>query len=149
MEHVGKAIIDVIRSLDLEPLMAYTIVSATWDNCVGELLQKQTRTVDYNEGVLTIAVRDATWKNHLVELSPQLIARLNASLDNAYVKHLEVVAKPELFGSTNISTPEDSISEQISEIDDATASAADSIKDPLLRDSFLRYARASKRSQKP
>lgn len=149
MEHIGKTIINVIRSSDLEPLMAHTIVSATWDNCVGELLQKQTKTVDFNEGVLTIAVRDATWKHHLVELSPQLIARLNASLDNAYVKYLEVVANPELFESANISTPKDSISEPIAEIDDVTASAAASIKDPLLRDSFLSYALSSKRSQKP
>lgn len=148
MEHIGRAIVNVIRSSDLEPLMAPAMVRATWDNCVGELLRKQTKTVEYGQGVLTVAARDATWKNHLVELSPQLIARLNEQLGDSYVKYLEVIANPELFESVDVPTKEGSVSEQAIDVGADIASAAASIRDESLRHAFLRYVSSIKKAQK-
>jgi hypothetical protein len=51
-----------------------------WGRCAGEQLKTRTKPIEFFEKRLVVAVKDLTWRRNLEELSPQLVAKLNAVL---------------------------------------------------------------------
>lgn len=137
MEHIGKSIASALMSLERNPLLEKVLVISAWENCVGPLLAKQTKAFEFAEGRLTVAVKDETWQRHLVDLTPQLLAKLNSAIGDGVVKYIEIAVDPKLFGSEEFSVETSTDDRRTLALPDRILSASATIESESLREAFL------------
>ncbi|MEP6787222.1 MAG: DUF721 domain-containing protein [Acidobacteriota bacterium] len=89
MEQLFGAIPLVLSSLGPNEDVDEAIVFAAWARCAGDLLRERTAPLEFFENRLVIAVTDETWRRHLEDLSPQMLAKINRSLGHGAVTFIE------------------------------------------------------------
>jgi hypothetical protein len=141
MERLFGAIPEVLKGLGADTAMSDALVLAAWKECAGPLIIERTAAVEYFESRLVIAVSDATWRAHLEDLSPQMVARLNARLGQGTVKFIEFRVDPSAFRAA-VRKAAKRPAPVAAEIPASLRKAADAISDSRLRDSFLAAAAA-------
>lgn len=139
MERLFGAIPDVLKQLGPDGGADEALVFAAWKDCAGPLITERTEVVEYFEKRLVIAVRDPSWRAHLIDLSPQMIARLNGELGDGKVKFIEFregvrKADPK---KKNVEKRE---AGPVQELPPSLSQAADAIADAELRQTFLEAA---------
>ena len=141
MERLFGAIPGVLKDLAADSGTSDALVFAAWKQCAGPLILERTEALEYFESRLVIGVSDATWRAHLEDLSPQMVARLNATLGNGTVKYIEFRIDSRasrkqgpVHSEVVRSTP--------AELPDRLKDAASLIADMELRNSFLAAAAA-------
>lgn len=136
MEQLFGAIPMVLDGLEPNAEIDEAVVFAAWIRCAGDLLKTRTAPLQYLDNRLIVAVQDNTWKRHLEELSPQMLAKINGSVGQGRVRFIEfqidapavkvarasLVAKPQALSA---------------ELDISLKAAAESISDEALREHFL------------
>src|SRR6185295_13381338 len=65
------------------------VVFAGWRKIAGEALREQTAPIALDNKRLIVAVTGEMWKNHLEDLSGQMIFKLNSALGDSIVTFIE------------------------------------------------------------
>ena len=141
MERLFDAIPDVLKGLAADRGTSDALVFAAWKQCAGKLITERTEPVEYFESRLVVAVADASWRAHLEDLSPQMIARMNATVGQGSVKFIEFRVDASVFREGKNSSVEKS-EPPLAELSSRLTDAANAISDQRLRNSFLAAAAA-------
>jgi hypothetical protein len=128
-----------LKGLGADSETSEALVFAAWKECAGPLIVERTEVVGYSESRLIIAVADATWRAHLVDLSPRIIARLNGTLGDGSVKFIDFRIDPSACGNKGSGHSTVTTKSQ-AEAPSSIVTAANCISDTELRDSFLAAA---------
>lgn len=94
MEQLLSAIPAVLKNLEANPEADKAVAFAAWKRCSGELLRSRTTPVDFADSRLVIGVADKTWQQHLQDLSPQMLVKLNDYLGQGTVRFIEFRIDP-------------------------------------------------------
>ena len=76
---------------DASPATLIAAVQAAWPSVAGETLAAAAQPVSASERVVTIACESGVWAQELELLGPDLLERLNASLEGARIEKLRFV----------------------------------------------------------
>ena len=91
--HIAGTVQDLTKKLTPPSLLAR--VQQNWIEVVGETIAAQAQPIKERDGVITVRCRSSVWASELVMMAPDLVARLNESLDNYTVSELRcVVGEP-------------------------------------------------------
>lgn len=138
MEQLFGSIPAVLSVLGPNEAVAEAIVFAAWKRTAGDLLAERTAAIKFNEKQLVVAVEDTTWKVHLEELAPQLLARLNAKLGQGCISMIEFRVDTPAIASRKALEPKPP--EPKSLVPDSVEEAAGQIADSSLREQFIEAA---------
>jgi len=138
MERLFGAIPDILKALGHDGGAAEAMVFAAWKQCAGDLITERTEPLEFFENRLIVAVRDATWRVHLEDLAPQMLAKLNGSLEQGTVKFIEFRVDASAFAGGEPPTRDPESAPY--EIPDSLKNAAAAIADDDLRERFLSAA---------
>jgi hypothetical protein len=138
METLFGAIPDILKALGHDGGAAEAMVFAAWKQCAGDLITERTEPVEFFENRLIVAVRDITWRMHLEDLAPQMLAKLNSSLEQGTVKFIEFRIEPSIFLDGDTVANVERTGRPV--ITDSLKNAAEAIADEGLRESFLSAA---------
>ena len=83
---VGHAISALAERLAPQTLLAE--VQRVWPEAVGELVAAQAEPTGERDGVLVVTCSSAVWAQELDLMAPDLVRRLNASLEGGSVRAL-------------------------------------------------------------
>jgi len=136
MERLFGAIPSVLKDLGHDQGAEEALVFAAWKDCAGGLIAERTETLEFFEKRLIVAVQDATWRKHLEDLSPQMIAKLNAAVGQGTVKFIEFRIDPAVFANREPKS-EAAKAEEERSVPASLAQAAERIGDEDLRSRFL------------
>lgn len=89
MERLFGSIPSVLSSLGPNAVADEALAFAAWARCAGEVLRARTAPLEFFENRLVIATQDETWRRHLEDLSPQMLASLNGILGQGTVRFIE------------------------------------------------------------
>lgn len=89
MEQLFTAIPSIVKSLEPNKDVTEAMVFAAWNQVAGEQISAKTKPQVFNNKRLVVAVEDETWRQNLVALSAQMIAKLNRSLGDGTVTFIE------------------------------------------------------------
>ena len=134
MEQLFGALSDVLASLEPSGETDEALAFIAWGRCAGEQLKTRTKPIEFFEKRLVVAVKDLTWRRNLEELSPQLVAKLNAVLGEGKVRFIEFRIEPSAV-QEQVKTAFDV--RQRGDVSPSISAAAESISDPSLREKFL------------
>jgi hypothetical protein len=119
------------------------VIFAAWRKIAGEMLREQAVPVELDKNRLVVAVGTKMWKDHLEDLSGQMIFKLNSALGSAEVTFIEfrvdekaVEAEVDRHRTSKID-PEESARIARGEITPKLRDSARSIKDENMRERFL------------
>ena len=141
MERLFASIPGALNALGHNAKIDEAMVFAAWRSCAGEMLNERTAAIEFFENRLVVAVTDKTWRRHLEELSPQMLAKLNGRLEQGTVRFIEFVIDAEAVNRVSgIADLEDNIDR--SGLSPDITRAADSISDEHLREQFIDAAAA-------
>lgn len=136
MQHYFSSITGVLRSMADHDEANKAIIFAAWEFAAGKLVADRTRVADLTDGRLTVLVPDESWKMHLSDIAPQIMARLYDFVPNGTVNYLDFridetisVKKSDLTALT--------IDHDISLLPESVIVASKRIEDVQLRESFL------------
>jgi hypothetical protein len=139
MERLFAAIPDVVKGLDADGETSEALIYAAWNECAGPLIVERTKVIGYSGARLIIAVGDASWRAHLEDLSPRIIARLNGAVGSGSVKFIEFRVDAGAFKDRQRQATETRVQPRAP---GSVTAAADRIQDTELRKSFLAAAAA-------
>lgn len=94
MEQLFGAIPGILNDLEPNASAQEALVFAAWNQTAGEMLRARTTPIEFNEKRLVIAVEDRSWQRNLEELSPQMLAKINASIGHGTVRFIEFRIDP-------------------------------------------------------
>ena len=116
-----------------------SVIFAIWKRVAGESLLEHAVPVRLADTTLTIAVADRNWQRNLMELSREMLFRMNFILGSPQVKFIEfVIDKSALGGPRDRSGDRASAeAEAFDEINEPLRKAADVIENDDLRRKFL------------
>lgn len=78
-----------IAALEGSPEVREAMVFACWRRVAGRQTDEQTRPLCLDGSKLTIAVENRTWQRQLMDLSPQMIFKINSLLGKPMVRFIE------------------------------------------------------------
>lgn len=142
MNELFRALPALMKEFDDNEAVREAVVLAAWKRVAGESLGNHAVAEKLTKKRLTVAVKGETWKNHLEQLSGQMIFKLNSFLGNAAVTFIEFRVDEELVEARNGKLV-DEISEAdreqlaLDQISPRMRAAAAAIKDDNLRYRFL------------
>jgi len=139
MEQLFGAIPSALNGLGPNANVDEAVVFAAWARCAGDLLRVRTAPLEFFENRLVIAVSDQTWRRHLEELSPLMLAKINGSLDQGSVTFIEF--RIDAAAVKTARKIEKAAADDIpAEPPPSLTTAADAIADENLRKQFLSAA---------
>lgn len=119
------------------------VIFAAWRKIAGEMLREQAVPTELNKNRLVVAVGSKMWKDHLEDLSGQLIFKLNSALGSAAVTFIEfrvdekaVEAERGKHRASKMD-PDESARIALGEITPKLRDSAEAIKDENMREQFL------------
>ena len=139
MERLFGAIPAVLDSVGSSAETDEAIVFAAWKTCAGDLLNERTAALEFFEDRLIVAVVDETWRRHLEDLSPQMLAKINGRLGQGTVTFIEFVIDAAAINRKDAGRNEIEI-EEPAEVNASLADAANAIADNKLREQFINAA---------
>ncbi|CAN5355954.1 hypothetical protein BH10ACI3_BH10ACI3_04920 [soil metagenome] len=137
MEQLFGAIPTVLNGLEPNAEIDEAVVFAAWARCAGELLNARTAPLQYLDNRLVIAVEDNTWKRHLEELSPQMLAKINGSVGHGRVRFIEFQIDAASIDAVRKSVETMSPLNSSADLEPSLKTAAYAISDEALREQFL------------
>jgi hypothetical protein len=141
MEQLFSAIPSVLDGLGHTDEIEEAVVFAAWSRCAGKLVRERTAPVEFLEKRLVIAVQDLTWRRHLEDLSPQMLARINRLLGQGKIKFIEFrVDESAVNAARGLSNTGSITKIPVARISPSLAAAAKAITDEKLREQFLSAA---------
>jgi len=149
MEQLFGAIPSVLNDLGPNAATDEAVVFAAWSRCAGDLLRVRTAPLEFFENRLVIAVADETWRRHLEDLSPQMLARINGSLGQGTVTFIEFRIDAAAVNAVNYRKNADQAKEMSVKVGQSLTKAAEAIADEDLREQFLSAAVSYLGKQKP
>ncbi|MBI1803339.1 MAG: DUF721 domain-containing protein [Ignavibacteriae bacterium] len=87
-KRIDAVIIDVLKDLGLQSKVRQYQVLDAWADIVGEQIAKVTQAERMSDGKLFVSVSRSTWRNELIYLKRELIARINKTMQNDIVKDI-------------------------------------------------------------
>jgi len=138
MERLFGSIPDILQALGHDGGAMEALVFAAWRQCAGDLISERTEPLEFFENRLVVAVSDATWRMHLEDLAPQMIAKLNMALEQGTVKFIEFRIDASAFKDREQKPDKGEDVEM--DVPSSLAQAAAAISDDDLRESFLKAA---------
>ena len=149
MEKVFSAIPQVVNSLEANSSVSEAVIFGAWENCAGELLAARTAPLEYKATRLAVAVEDDTWRRHLEDLSPQMVARINTLVGRGSLRFIDFVVDQKAVAKARLARQGRTAKEvKPPRAPAAISNAADSITDETLRQKFLDAAETCIASQK-
>ena len=143
MEQLFGAIPAVLSGLGANEGIDEAVVFAAWQRYAGEPLRERTAPLEFFENRLVVVVADETWQQHLEDLSPQMLAKLNGSLGQGSVKFIEFrINKKAVNARRKEKKKANRTVEAAAEIAPSLTAAAEAITDESLREQFLSAAAA-------
>jgi len=141
MIDLSRLLPKLLSVTESNPEMADEIAKLAWTRAAGEGLRNHAVPFRLYRRTLIVSVADAIWQKQLRQMSTEFIFRINNLLGRGVVGDIEFRIDPaavELVRS-RIPAPQSSRKETHEPIPELL-SAASSITDPDLRDSFIRAA---------
>src|SRR6184192_3946691 len=89
MEQLFAALPQLLKELGPNHAVEEQIVFAAWRRLAGEMLNERTKSLEYFENKLVVAVEDQNWQRNLESLAPEMVAKLNAATEQGTVKYIE------------------------------------------------------------
>lgn len=89
MEQLFATIPSIVRGLEPNKDVTTAMVFAAWHQVAGEQIRSHTTPLKVDNKRLVVAVVDETWRRNLEALSAQMLAKLNASLDDGTITFIE------------------------------------------------------------
>lgn len=146
MNELFRALPALLKEFSDHEEVRKAIIFGAWRKIAGETLREQAAPVRLDNRHLAIAVETEMWKNHLEDLSGQMIFKLNSTLGSAEVTFIEFVvdkkaveAENRRFGRPPVDEAESArIAE--GEITPRLRESAGAIQNEELRERFLMAA---------
>jgi predicted nucleic acid-binding Zn ribbon protein len=85
---IGKALAALLGELGIGPRLKQYEVVERWHELVGEQISRVTVPERMDNGKLFVHVLKATWRNELIFLKAELIAKINQALGQEIVKDI-------------------------------------------------------------
>ena len=85
------ALQDFFRSQGFERKISEAEVLEYWPNAVGGTIAAKTEALKMKEGILTIKVEDAVWRNELVYLRMDFREKINNKIGRELIKDIKFV----------------------------------------------------------
>jgi hypothetical protein len=146
MNELFRALPALLKEFSDHAEVREAIIFGAWRKIAGEMLRGQAAPVRLDKRRLTVAVESEMWKNHLADLSGQMIFKLNSTLGSAEVTFIEFVvdkkaveAENRKFGRPQIDEAE-SARIAAGEITPGLRESAGAIQNEELRERFLMAA---------
>lgn len=139
MDDLIKSLPNVLRMAGDTPEVLEVATRAAWRHIAGDGLKQHTVPLRLEGRTLIVAVSDRIWQRQLTSMTGQLLFRLNSTLGKPLVSRIEIVVD----SSMNVQTRVNEKPSTSSEVPQELLAAASNIKDPELRNNFLRAATAS------
>ncbi|MEP6847300.1 MAG: DciA family protein [Acidobacteriota bacterium] len=143
MEKIVAAFPKILKQLEINPEAREAFVFAAWRRCIGDGMNEQTAPVELDDTRLKIAVSNETWRRHLVDMSGEILFKLNSRLAIAQVTFLDFFVNRAAVVEDLQSNPIGRRSET-AEVEEALADevreSAEAIEDDGLRDAFINAA---------
>jgi hypothetical protein len=116
-----------------------SVIFAIWRRVTGDSLAEHAVPVEIDGHTLKVAVADRNWQRNLMELSAEMIFRINFIFGCPEIKFIEFVINKAAVASLNGQRIDRSASEAeaLDEINEPLRRAADSIEDDDMRRKFL------------
>jgi len=146
MNELSTALTALLKEFGGHPEVREAIVFGAWRKIAGETLRKQAVPLRLEKRHLAVAVDSEMWKNHLEDLSGQMIFKLNSALGSAEVTFIEFVVDEKAVAAENLKygkpAPGEAESARIAagEITPGLRESAGAIKNEELRERFLMAA---------
>jgi len=91
-ELLKEALQRQIRKLGIARQVAGGRLVAGWNDVVGPKLAAKSEALSVHDGILTVAVPDAAWRQELQLQKQQLIAKLNDAVEEKVIRDIFFVA---------------------------------------------------------
>jgi hypothetical protein len=142
MEQLFGAIPSALGGLGPNAETDEALVFAAWIRCAGGGVCKRTAPLEFFENRLVIAVEDETWRRHLEDLSPQMLARINGSLGHGTLNFIEFRVDPANVKRARVlnKRSNEGVANRPAAVAASLATAAEAIADAGLREQFLSTA---------
>ena len=88
---MGGLVAAVIADLGLTEKLTDYQTRQVWAEAVGPTLAAQTRPLQLRHGKMEVAVPSAAWRNQLIFMKGDIIAKINHSMGREVVKDLKLV----------------------------------------------------------
>ena len=131
----------LLNATESKPELAETVAKLAWTRAAGDGLRNHAVPFRLYRRTLIVSVADAIWQKQLRQMSPEFIYRINKLLGRCVVDDIEFRIDPAAVDwvRSRIPAPRQSHNERRAPIPELM-SAANSIADPDLRESFIRAA---------
>jgi hypothetical protein len=139
MEQIFGSIPDALHIFCHNSELDQALVFAAWRRCAGGPLSERTAPIEFLKDRLIIAVENAVWRQHLEDLSPPMIARINAEVGHGTLKFIEFRVDSQILNAQR-DDEGDTSPDHALDVPPLIAKAAETISDPDLRSSFLQAA---------
>lgn len=116
-----------------------SVIFAIWKRIAGDSLLEHAVPVNLEDTTLTIAVADRNWQRNLMELSSEMLFRMNFIFGSSQVKFIEFVIDKSALGDSRDRSADraEAEAEALDEISEPLRKAADVIENDDLRRKFL------------
>ncbi|MFQ5499140.1 MAG: DUF721 domain-containing protein [Candidatus Zixiibacteriota bacterium] len=89
---IAPLIAGVVKSLGVERSYSGWSAVSLWPEIVGDQISRISRAYRFSEGVLYVAVPDATWRQELSLQTDTIITKINSLVPGSAVSQLRLVA---------------------------------------------------------
>lgn len=137
----------ILRRMDAGQDLEVYRLWVDWERVVGGRFAERVQPVEFRNGVLVLAVATTAWRQEMEFLKPELLARIQAYLDDQRVRDLAFVLRraPAVKRKPATSPLPPQPQPPLEEWDDSEALA--SVSDPRLAEAFRRLIEARRRRQ--
>lgn len=89
---MANAIESAISAVGLTTSYNGWMVVQKWPELVGESIAKQAKAFRYGDGILFVAVKDASWRQNLAMETETILANIRSYPFGRSIKHIRLVA---------------------------------------------------------
>lgn len=141
MQDVFSTLLKIASDIAHEPEGREAIVFAAWRRTSGNLISENAKPLNFENATLKIAVQNKNWQRQLADHSREYLFKVNSMLKEIDVDRIEFVIQPAAFMNIDRTTDTAVGAERIAS--DSVVKSANAIRDPGLREQFLRAALAA------
>ena len=91
MQHIAKAIRSLIKTKGLQNGLNQQKAINIWEDVVGKKINKITKPVEVEFGVLTVKVENAVWRQELYMQKKDIISLINEKLKTKTIKDIRFI----------------------------------------------------------
>jgi hypothetical protein len=144
MDDFIRSLPGILRSAGASPEVTEAAAIAVWKHVAGDGLRNHAVPVNLVDRTLVVSVADPVWQKQLGAMKDQLLFRINSMLGQTIVSKIEFRIDPQIACKQSL---QKKVTNEVAddEIPFELRSAASSINDRQLRQTFLRAAMGSVR----